>query len=117
MAKNSDKNRVLERRRVELLHAIEHQLCPEAVLKRVTALKQAVIGVAKKQHVTHSPFRRIEDNPEWQTVNACWTAFTTDEVVAIVQRWSDRPSYKDVFLACRDVQTRTSLPPDQDNGG
>ncbi len=48
MAKNSDKNRVLERRQTELLHAIKHEADTEAIAKRVTALKHAVFGVAKK---------------------------------------------------------------------
>ena len=108
MAKNSDKNRVLERRRIELLHAIKHEANTEAIAKRVTALKHAVFGVAKKHHVTGRPFLKFADNSEWRMVNSCWESFTTDEVISIVSRWAEHPTYKDVVLACRDDSSKAS---------
>ncbi len=103
MSKNSDKNAVLERRRVELLHAIEHRYDREKVAKRVDALKQAVFAVAKKYNVRASPFRKQEDNAEWQLVVRFWDALPLEVAVDIVKKWRDRPGYKEVLVACRNV--------------
>ena len=103
MAKNSDKDSVLERRRIELLNAIKHDASADMVGKRIAALKQAVFGVAKKNNVTYRPFTRFADNPEWQMVIRCWEALTPDVVVAIVTSWDAHPSYREVVLACRDA--------------
>lgn len=75
MTKNSDKNGVLDRRRVELLHAIRNEAGTEVVLKRVTALRGVIIGVVKKHHVRHYPFQSFEQNPEWRAVLARWGGF------------------------------------------
>lgn len=115
MAKNSDKNLVLERRRIELLHAIQHEANTEAIAKRVTALKHAVFGVAKKQHVRYHPFLEFADNSEWRMVHRCWESFATDEVISIVSGWAERPSYKDVMLACRDGSDK-ACPRTEDSG-
>ena len=102
MARNSDKNRVLARRRIELLNAVKHGANAEALAKRVTALKNAVFAVAKKHHVRHRPFLKFADNSEWFIVQCCWESFTTDKVILVVSSWGERASYKDILLACGD---------------
>ncbi len=103
MAKDSDKNAVLERRRVELIHAIEHRHDREKITKRIDALKQAVFAVAKKHNVRTRPFTKREDNPEWQMVVRFWDALPLEAVVEIVAKWRDRPGYKEVLIACGNV--------------
>ena len=103
MAKNSDKDRVLERRRMELLHAIKHDASADIVAKRIEALKQAVFGVAKKHNVSYRPFTQFADNHEWQMIVHCWEAMTPEMVVAVVQSWTNGPAYRDVVVVCRDV--------------
>lgn len=83
------------------MHAIVHDSGPAAVAKRVEALRKAVFAVAKKHHVFCGPFTKFADNLEWQAVVAFWESRTPEEVIAIVEGWSERPTYRDVLLASR----------------
>lgn len=100
MAKNSDKNRVLERRRVQLLHAIRNESDHDALEKRVSDLLRAVSSVIKKHHVRYHLFQEFNQNSEWKTVTDRWSRMTTDDVIAIVSKWRERPSYTDILHAC-----------------
>ncbi|WP_146119339.1 hypothetical protein [Blastopirellula marina] len=48
MARNSDKLQLLQRRRLELRHAIEHGMSDEAIEIRCEKIKEAAVAVVKK---------------------------------------------------------------------
>ena len=101
MAKDSDKLAVLERRRIELLHAIKHELSEEQLLKRVQRVKQAVFAVAKQYHVRGRPFKRFENNLEWQRVERFWESLSSAAVIELVTQWKPGVSYKTILAPCR----------------
>jgi len=116
MAKDSDKNRVLERCRVQLLHAIRNEADQNDIEKRASKLLRAVLGVVKKHHVRYHPFQKLEENAEWKAVTDHWTRMNMDDVIAVVSQWSERPSYTDIFRACADKMSSSIQNMDQKIG-
>ncbi len=116
MAKDSDKNRVLERRRVQLLHAIRNAADHNALEKCVSELLRAVLSVIKKHHVQYHPFQKFDENTEWKAVTDHWTRMKMDDVIAIVSKWRERPSYTEIFGACDGKLSSSIYNTDQEIG-
>ncbi|MCA9038206.1 MAG: hypothetical protein KDA91_23940 [Planctomycetaceae bacterium] len=100
MAKNSDKNRMLERRRVQLLQAIRIGADHDILEKRVSELLRAVLSVVKKHHTRYYPFQDFDENAEWKAVVDHWTTMKTDDIIAVVSAWREGPCYTQVLHAC-----------------
>lgn len=96
MAKDSDKKRVLEKRRVELLHSIEHDADQEMIQKRVIKLLEAIYAVAKKEQSRIHPFTSEAKNEQLQAIKRGWESLAIEKVVAIVAGWPENPTYREV---------------------
>ena len=80
MAKNSDKRAVVEKRRMELLHAIRHDFSEHQILMRVEKLRFAAFKFIKKEFDGRSsgiPDGLIEG----------WEAMTPDEIIELAKIW------------------------------
>ena len=98
MAKDSDKGRVLVRRKRELDHALNHEFAAAAIARRADKVRAAAIAVIKKNR---GPFAHIEGGPgnrEWNELKERWEQLTTDEIVELVKHWPPRPAFRDVQL-------------------
>lgn len=98
MAKDSNKRRVLDRRKEELDHALKHDLAPAAIARRAEKVRAAAIAVIKKYR---GPFAHVEGGPgntRWRELEQRWDQLTIDEIVEIVRRWPPRPALRDVYL-------------------
>ena len=96
------KNRMLERRRVQLLQAIRSGSDHDVLEKRVSELLRAVLSVIKKHHTRYYPFRDFDKNAEWKAVVDRWTTMTINDIIEIVSTWREGPSYTQILHACDD---------------
>ena len=98
MAKDSDKRAVLNRRKLELDHAINNEFTASAVARRAEKLRAAAIAVAKKYR---GDFAHLEDCPgnrDWIKLKEQWEQFTIDEIIEIALNWPERPTVRHVRL-------------------
>lgn len=95
---SSDKAQILERRRVELIHAVNSDASDAALEKRVAALKRAVYGFLKKRHVFLNPFQNESKAPQQQAIKRRWEVISTEEVIALVAAWPKNPTHKQLQL-------------------
>lgn len=93
MAKESNKRRVLNRRKQELDHAIKHKLSASVVVRRAEAIRIAVLAVIKKSADLYSgPIARLFE------VRDKWLQLTTDEIVELARKWPAKPRVRDYEL-------------------
>ena len=85
VAKDSDKRRVLARRKQELDHAIRHGYLAETINVRVEKLRAAALAVLKKY-----------PDANWESTRARWEVLTADEIVEISTGWGPQPTLRDV---------------------
>ncbi len=98
MAKDSNKVRVLQRRKQELDHALKNAYPAEALQVRAEKLRSAAIAVLKKYG---GPFPMVEGtsgNVAWTTVRARWEALSISEIIGLSSRWGAQPSYRDLQI-------------------
>jgi hypothetical protein len=108
MAKDSDKRRLLNRRKQEIDHALNHGFDAAAIACRADKLRTAAIAVIKKfrsdfAHVSGAPRKK-----EWIELTERWERFTTDEIVELAKKWEAIPSLQDVQLVHYAEQLRAS---------
>lgn len=96
MARNSDKLQLLQRRRLELRHAIEHGMSAEAIANRCEKFKEAAVAVVKKTVVRCHPFRRAENDANFQETFLFWQSLSVPEIIEINNKWPERVNYQDV---------------------
>ena len=98
MAKDSNKRRVLARRKQELDYAIAHGFSPEAVRLRAEKLRAAEVAVLKKYR---GPFAHVEGAPghsTWEAMQARWEGLSVDEMVELSAGWGPEPTLRDVHF-------------------
>ncbi len=98
MAKDSDKRRVLQRRKQELEHAIKHSYSIERVQTRAEKLRSAAIAVLKKYG---GPFVLVEgtrDNSIWIAMQMRWESLLISEIIGLSSRWGTHPTVRDVQI-------------------
>ncbi|TWT32993.1 hypothetical protein [Blastopirellula retiformator] len=95
---SSDKAQILERRRVELIHAVSSDASDAALEKRVAALKSAIYGFLKKRYVFLHPFQNEAKAPQQQALKSRWESISTEEVIALVATWPKNPTHKQLQL-------------------
>ncbi len=92
MAKDSDKLRVLTRRKQELDHAIRHGYPAAAINVRAEKLRAAAFAVLKKYRDLFA---------HWEALQARWESLTADEIIELSAGWGTRATLRDVRLAAR----------------
>ena len=98
MAKDSNKSRVLQRRKQELEHALRNAYPLGAVQVRAEKLRAAAIAVLKK---CGGPFPMVKGtwgNIAWTTMRARWEALTISEIVGLASRWGTHPTSRDLQI-------------------
>jgi hypothetical protein len=96
VAKDSDKRRVLIRRKQELDHAIANSYPARALHVRAEKLRAAAIAVLKKYR---GAFAHVEGGPghsAWESFQARWAAMTVDEIIELSAGWGTPPTLCDV---------------------
>ena len=91
MAKDSDKQAVLAKRKVELAHAVNHSFSDSIIAKRVEKLRSAALKLLKKE--SHRSLYDSQDNSE---LNKKWDSLTHPEIIEIANKWPDNPSIRDL---------------------
>ena len=124
MAKDSNKNRVLQRRKQELDHALKNAYPPEVVQVRAEKLRAAAIAVLKKYGGPFSQVKGTWNNIAWTTIRARWEALSISEIVGLASRWGTHLKLRDLQIgdneSGRDVRhagpgTEPDLPSDYRN--
>ncbi len=87
MAKDSDKGRVLQRRKQELDHALNNAYPPAAVQVRVEKLRAAAIAVLKSNGGPFPTVKGTWGNIAWTTMRARWKALSIGEIVELSSQW------------------------------
>jgi hypothetical protein len=95
MAKDSDKRRVLTRRKQELDHAIRHSYSMEAVTLRAEKLRAAALAVLKK-------YRSRGGLAGEESLQARWEGLSVEEIVELTVGWGPQPTLRDIRLRDRD---------------
>ena len=98
MAKDSDKGRVLQRRKQELDHALKNAYPLAAVQVRAEKLRAAAIAVLK-QH--GGPFPMVEGtwgHTAWTMMRARWEALSIREIIGLSSRWGACPTFRDIQI-------------------
>jgi len=98
VAKDSDKRRVLQRRKQELDHALKNAYPLAAVQVRAEKLRAAAIAVLKKHG---GPFPLVEGtwgNIAWTTMRARWEALSISEIIGLSSRWGTHPTFRDIQI-------------------
>jgi hypothetical protein len=94
LAKESNKYRVLVRRKQELDHAISHGMPLAALHKRAEKLRAAVVSVLKKRgsscYMYHDTY--------WTTFQARWEALSVSEVIELASKWCAEPNVRDLRI-------------------
>jgi hypothetical protein len=98
MAKDSNKRRVLNRRKEELDHALNHGFKPAVIARRADRLRAAAIAVVKKLRSDFAHVSGAPGNKEWIELTERWERFTTDEIVELAKKWPAIPRLQDVKL-------------------
>jgi len=92
MAKNSDKRAVVEKRRVELLHAIRGEFSEDQILTRVEKLRFAIFKFIKKEFNGRSsgaPNGLVEK----------WDSMSAERIIVIANSWPKNPTIRNVVDA------------------
>jgi hypothetical protein len=89
VAKDSNKLRVLARRKQELDHAIAHGLSSDALHKRAEKLRTAAVAVLKKYR------NAIASSESFQMR---WAELTVDEIIRLSVKWGSQPTLRNICL-------------------
>ena len=104
MARDSNKQRVLARRKQELDHAMTHGYSAAALHMRADKLRAAAVAVLKK---CRGPFAHVEGGPGnsvWKSLQARWEGLAVDEIIERSAGWGQRPTLCDLErVAPRDT--------------
>lgn len=111
MAKDLDRLRVLDRRRIELFHAIRHGHSFLAIAKCCERLQQAALAVAKKSLVRRHPFETLNSTEAWQRVEPFWLSLTSAAIIAIAHNWPSRLTFRHVLSVCSSSKLESLLEP------
>lgn len=98
MAKDSNKSRVLQRRKQELDHALDNAYPPEAVRVRAEKLRAAAIAVLKRCGGPFPLVRGTWGNVAWTTMRARWEALSVREIIGLSSRWGACPRLRDLQI-------------------
>lgn len=98
MAKDSNKRQVLNRRKQELDHALNHGFEAAVIARRAERLRTAAIVVIKKLRGKFAHVSGAPGNKEWIALTERWQRFTTDEIVELSKKWQAVPTLQDVHL-------------------
>jgi hypothetical protein len=96
VAKDSNKLRVLTRRKQELDHAIAHGYSAESLRIRAEKLRVEAIAVLKKYR---GDFAHIEGAPGhsiWKSLQTRWEGLTVEEIIERSGGWGPQPTVRDV---------------------
>ncbi len=88
MAKDSNKRRVLDRKKQELDHALRHNYSIEKLHVRAEKLRTAVLAVLKKM-------RSLIDD----SLVERWKGMCVEEVLERAAKWDPHPTWRDIRLA------------------
>ena len=98
MAKDSNKRAVLNRRKLELDHAITNEFSASAIVRRAEKLRAAALAVAKKYCGDFAHLEGCPGNRDWIELKTQWEQFTIDEVIEIASHWPEKPTVRHVRL-------------------
>ena len=108
-AKDSNKHRVLTRRKQELDHAMAHAYPAAAIHIRADKLRMAAVAVLKK---CRGDFAHVEGGPgnsAWKSLQALWEGLTVDEIIELSAGFGPRPTLRDLErIAPREIQDAES---------
>ena len=96
MAKDSNKLRVLARRKQELDHAIAHDCSPAAVQLRAEKLRAAAVAVLKKYRGAFAHVEGAPGHSSWEALQSHWEGLSVDEIIDLSARWGREPTLRDV---------------------
>ena len=96
MAKDSNKRRVLARRKQELDHAIMHGFTSEALQLRAEKLRSAAVAVLKKYRGAFAHVEGASGHSTWESLQARWEGMKVGEIIELSAQWGSKPTLSDV---------------------
>lgn len=94
MAKNSDKQALLEKRRKELIHACTNNFADHIISRRAEKLRLAALGLIKKELGRYEHIKPSNRHDAWQKLVLTWNNITVNQIIELAKTWPEHPTLR-----------------------